>query len=187
MHCNLASVDACDESENDYYQDYKEMDSFTQYDSLIENFTGSETMNLLGIARGVPKDQINNISENLAIQLNFCDSLDRKIIEYNKVNKRKLIIALALYDNTSVVYLDESITKMDLISRRYAFNTVCNARNNGSIVVLNSSYVEDCELLCTRIAFMVNGKLLCIGSPQHLINKISQGITIVIKAFNKLQ
>lgn len=28
--------------------------------------------------------------------------------------------------------------------------------------------MEEAEALCTRIAIMVNGRLMCIGTPQHL-------------------
>ncbi|KAH3872029.1 hypothetical protein DPMN_035242 [Dreissena polymorpha] len=35
--------------------------------------------------------------------------------------------------------------------------------------------MEECEALCTRIAIMVNGQFKCLGSPQHLKNKFSEG------------
>ena len=31
--------------------------------------------------------------------------------------------------------------------------------------------MEECEALCTRLAIMVNGRLRCLGSIQHLKNR----------------
>ncbi len=32
--------------------------------------------------------------------------------------------------------------------------------------------MEECEALCTRLAIMVNGQFKCLGSIQHLKNKL---------------
>lgn len=34
-----------------------------------------------------------------------------------------------------------------------------------------SPSMEECEALCTRLAIMVNGRLKCLGSIQHLKNR----------------
>lgn len=41
--------------------------------------------------------------------------------------------------------------------------------------------MEECEALCTRLAIMVNGRLKCLGSPQHLKNKFGQGYTLLAR------
>ena len=41
--------------------------------------------------------------------------------------------------------------------------------------------MEECEALCTRIAIMVNGRFVCLGSTQHLKSKFGQGFTLIAK------
>lgn len=41
--------------------------------------------------------------------------------------------------------------------------------------------MEECEALCSRLVIMVNGRLCCLGSSQHLKNKFAQGFTLIIK------
>ena len=41
--------------------------------------------------------------------------------------------------------------------------------------------MEECEALCTRLCIMVKGRMVCLGSPQHLKSKFAQGYTIAIK------
>ena len=41
--------------------------------------------------------------------------------------------------------------------------------------------MEECDALCTRLAIMINGKFVCMGSPQHLKNKFGQGYTLIVQ------
>ena len=41
--------------------------------------------------------------------------------------------------------------------------------------------MEECDALCTRMAIMVNGRFVCLGSPQHLKNKFGQGYTLTAR------
>lgn len=41
--------------------------------------------------------------------------------------------------------------------------------------------MEECDALCTRLAIMVNGRLKCLGSPQHLKTKFGEGFTVIAK------
>jgi ABC-type multidrug transport system ATPase subunit len=41
--------------------------------------------------------------------------------------------------------------------------------------------MEECEVLCTRLAIMVNGRFQCLGSTQHLKNKFGEGYTFSIR------
>jgi len=41
--------------------------------------------------------------------------------------------------------------------------------------------MEECEVLCTRLAVMVNGRLRCLGSTQHLKNRFGDGYTLMVR------
>lgn len=41
--------------------------------------------------------------------------------------------------------------------------------------------MEECDALCTKIVIMVNGKFVCLGSPQHLKSKFGQGYTLTVR------
>ena len=47
--------------------------------------------------------------------------------------------------------------------------------------------MEECDALCTRLAIMVNGRLKCLGSPQHLKTKFGEGYTLILKIANPAQ
>lgn len=41
--------------------------------------------------------------------------------------------------------------------------------------------MEECDILCSRLAIMVNGCFRCIGSPQYLKHKFGSGYTITLR------
>ncbi|XP_058060642.1 phospholipid-transporting ATPase ABCA1-like [Anopheles bellator] len=153
-----------------------------QFDALIEDLTGRETLKLFSLLRGVPRANIPALSLHLARQFGFDKHLDKQVKAYSGGNKRKLSTALAMLGNPSVVYLDEPTSGMDPGAKRNLWNGVCRMRDSGKTIVLTSHSMEECEALCTRLAIMVNGEFKCLGSPQHLKNKFSQGFVLTIKA-----
>ncbi|XP_058461768.1 phospholipid-transporting ATPase ABCA1-like [Malaya genurostris] len=153
-----------------------------QFDALIEDLTGRETLKLFSLLRGVPGDKISEITNFLSKEFGFVKHLDKQVKAYSGGNKRKLSTALALLGNPMVIYLDEPTSGMDPGAKRKLWNGVCRVRDSGKTIVLTSHSMEECEALCTRLAIMVNGEFKCIGSTQHLKNKFSQGFVLIIKA-----
>lgn len=152
-----------------------------QFDALIGEMTGRETLEMFCRLRGVPKRNIHSTSINLAMDLNFIKHIDKQVKQFSGGNKRKLSTAVALIGNPVVVYLDEPTTGMDPGAKRQLWNMVCKIRKTGKSIVLTSHSMDECEALCTRLAIMVNGEFKCIGSVQHLKNKFSKGFTLTIK------
>lgn len=152
-----------------------------QFDALFDDLTGRETLKIFALLRGIPSDEIDEVSTRLAIDLAFTKHLDKRISAYSGGNKRKLSTALSMIGGPSVIYLDEPTSGMDVGARRQLWNMVIKAMNSGKSIVLTSHSMEECEVLCTRLAIMVNGEFKCLGSTQHLKNKFSKGFFLTIK------
>ncbi len=48
-------------------------------------------------------------------------------------------------------------------------------------VILTTHSMEEAEALCTRIGVMVNGRLCCLGSGQHLKHRFGNGFEVNIR------
>ncbi|XP_055599073.1 phospholipid-transporting ATPase ABCA3-like isoform X2 [Uranotaenia lowii] len=160
---------------------YRHIGYCPQFDAMLEDLTGRETLKIFGLLRGIPSNQIREASEKLALELNFMQHIDKRVKEYSGGNKRKLSTALALLANPSVIYLDEPTTGMDPGAKRHLWNVILKVKKSGKAVILTSHSMEECEALCSRLAVMVNGEFKCIGSTQHLKNKFSKGYFLTVK------
>jgi ATP-binding cassette subfamily A (ABC1) protein 3 len=65
---------------------------------------------------------------------------------------------------------------MDPVARRAMWDIIskCTA-TTGAAVILTTHSMEECEALCGRVGVMVAGKLVCLGSVQHLKSRFGDG------------
>ncbi|XP_027467992.2 ATP-binding cassette sub-family A member 3-like [Zalophus californianus] len=155
-----------------------------QFDALLDYMTAREILVMYARLWGVPETQITQYVNQLLQSLNLEPYADKFIYTYSGGNKRRLSNAIALMGKPSVIFLDEPSTGMDPGARRLLWNTVTRARESGKIIIITSHSMEECDALCTRLAIMVKGKFICLGSPQHLKNKF--GNVYILKAKFKM-
>ncbi|XP_071081907.1 phospholipid-transporting ATPase ABCA3-like [Haliotis cracherodii] len=152
-----------------------------QFDALIEQMTGRETLTLYARLKGVPESCIEGVCDNLLDIMMLKQYGDRPTGNYSGGNKRKLSTAIALVGDPAFIMLDEPSTGMDPKARRQLWNVLSKVRECGRTLILTSHSMEECDALCTRIAIMVNGRFVCLGTPQHLKNKFGQGYTLIAR------
>lgn len=152
-----------------------------QFDALMTDLTGRETLKIYSLLRGIPTNEISDITNKMASELGFSKHLDSRIKVFSGGNKRKLSTALALIGDPSLIFLDEPTTGMDPGAKHQLWSIINKTRNSGRSVVMTSHSMEECEALCTRLAIMVNGEFKCLGSTQHLKNKFSKGFILTVK------
>lgn len=76
-----------------------------QFDALLEDMTGAETLELFALLRGIHPNNIPALIQHLATELNFMKHINKRVEEYSGGNKRKLSTAVALIGNPVLVYL----------------------------------------------------------------------------------
>jgi len=153
-----------------------------QFDALIDQMTGWETLVMYARLKGIPEKQIPGMVHNIVGSLLLEDHIQKQTSTYSGGNKRKLSTAVALVGNPELVLLDEPTTGMDPVARRLLWDTLSTVREMGQqSIILTSHSMEECEALCTRMAIMVNGTFKCLGSSQHLKTKFGNGYTIMAR------
>lgn len=152
-----------------------------QFDALFDNLTAREILKIFCLLRGIPTSIGETHAIHLAKQLGFIKHYDKKVRECSGGTKRKISTAVALLGDYPVIFLDEPTTGMDPASKRLVWRGISSAVGGGRSVVLTSHSMEECEALCSKLTVMVNGRLCCLGSLQHLKSKFSQGYTIIVK------
>ncbi|KAL7011780.1 hypothetical protein ACKWTF_014450 [Chironomus riparius] len=155
-----------------------------QFDNCIPELTGRETLKIFALIRGIKMDEITEMINQMASELDFNQHLDKQVKAYSGGNKRKLSTALALLGNPELIFLDECTTGVDPQARRQIWNAIKRFRDNhrlSSSIVITSHSMDECEALCTRIGIMVAGQFQCLGPVQHLKNKFSKGSILTIK------
>ncbi|XP_074239283.1 phospholipid-transporting ATPase ABCA3-like [Saimiri boliviensis] len=152
-----------------------------QFDALLEYMTAQEIMVMYARIWGVSEPQIGLYVNKWLNSLDLESHADKLIHTYSGGNKRRLSTAIALMGRSSVIFLDEPSTGMDPVARRRLWDMVTKTRESGKAIVITSHSMEECDALCTSLAIMVQGKFMCLGSPQHLKNKFGNIYILKVK------
>lgn len=97
-------------------------------------------------------------------------------------NRRKLCVGLALMGGPSLLFFDEPSTGLDPIAKRFLWNSLTkNLALRETSMVLTTHSMEEAETLCHRIAMLVNGQLICLGSLPELRRKYGGGFNVTLK------
>uniref|UniRef100_A0A914E137 ABC transporter domain-containing protein n=1 Tax=Acrobeloides nanus TaxID=290746 RepID=A0A914E137_9BILA len=152
-----------------------------QYDAIIKELTGEETLYMFARIRGIPEDEIPTIVDAIIDSIGIRMYAKRQIKTYSGGNKRRLSLGMALVGLPEVLLLDEPTTGVDPKARRVIWDILSKVREFGSSLILTSHSMEECEALCTNLAIMVYGQFKCLGSPQHIKSKYGAGYTLLVR------
>jgi len=152
-----------------------------QEDGLDPLLNGYEQLELYGRLRGMKRKDVKKAAEKLILSFGLQRYVDKRCGTYSGGNKRKVSAAIALIGNPDVIFLDEPTSGMDPGARRQLWRVILKMIHLGKSVVLTTHSMEECEALCTRLAIMVNGKFMCLGSLQHLKNRFGNGYMLTVR------
>ena len=83
--------------------------------------------------------------------------------------RRRLDLALGLVGDPELLFLYEPTTGFDPTARRRAWELIASLRELGTTILLTTHYMEEAESLADRVALLVAGRLVVLGTPASLI------------------
>jgi len=87
--------------------------------------------------------------------------------------KQRLSIALALVGGPRIAVLDELTTGLDPQARRDTWELIERVRDRGVTIVLVSHFMEEAERLCDRVALIDKGRVVELGTPAALAERVA--------------
>jgi ABC-2 type transport system ATP-binding protein len=87
--------------------------------------------------------------------------------------KQRTLFALALCGNPDLIFLDEPTVGMDIESRRALWDQVRSLSAAGKTVLLTTHYLEEADMLASRIIVINKGRIVCEGTPAEIKHRVS--------------
>jgi len=85
--------------------------------------------------------------------------------------KQRLALACAVMHNPPVLFLDEPTSGVDPITRREFWLHINGLVQKGVTVIITTHFMDEAEY-CDRIGLVYQSRLIAIGSPDELKNKV---------------
>jgi ABC-2 type transport system ATP-binding protein len=106
--------------------------------------------------------------DDLIEQVGLAEKSNARVKTLSGGQRRRLDLALGLAGDPELLFLDEPTTGFDPAARRQAWSLVETLRDQGKTVVLTTHYLDEAEHLADRVAVMVRGRLVAVGTPAEL-------------------
>ncbi len=131
--------------------------------------TGYE--NLLVFARlfDIPSAEIGSRVQASLDMMGLTEAAHRLVRTYSGGMIRRLEIAQSMIHRPRLLFLDEPTVGLDPLARNVVWGHIRQLRDQyGTTILVTTHYMDEAEILCSRVAVMHLGKIAALGTPKEL-------------------
>jgi ABC-2 type transport system ATP-binding protein len=149
-----------------------------EHHKLPKYLTGAQALDFYASLAGVNRATRRRRRAELLSVVGMSDWANKKVSTYSKGMQQRIGLAQALMNDPELVVLDEPTDGVDPVGRRDIRDVLVRLRDQGKTVFLNSHLLSELEMICNRVAILVQGIVAMQGSIEDLTRE-SQRYEIV--------
>lgn len=142
--------------------------------AFYDYLSGLEFMILVGDLLGLEAAALRPRAENLLSRVGLFESRNRPIRTYSKGMLQRLGIAQALINEPKLLIMDEPMSGLDPLGRRFVRDLMLELRSEGKSILFSTHIISDAEFVCDRVALMRAGQLAAVGTFDDLLGLPSE-------------
>jgi ABC-2 type transport system ATP-binding protein len=157
-----------------------------QNSTLDVELTAYDNLSFYGKLVNVDEDHLEARIWDLLKMSGLSDRAYSKVGTFSGGMKRKLEIVRAFIHHPLILFLDEPTIGLDPESRREVWGQISVLNTEKTTIILTTHYMDEAEKLCQRIAFMDQGRLMALDTPDNLKRSMPVGelIELGVENFN---
>ena len=155
--------------------------------NIYTELTAWENLIFTGKLYGIPRERREESAESLLKRFDLYGRKDEKVENFSRGMKRRVCIAMALVNDSKILFLDEPTSGLDVKSVRNIRGMIRELNTEGLTVFLTTHNIEEASHMCDRIAIINRGKIAVIDTPESIKSamKSSQSIEVAFRETNK--
>ena len=130
--------------------------------------TGLQLLDGYAALARVPKADRRKRAPILLERMGLAQWGDTRIDKYSKGMLQRLGVAQAMMNDPELLVLDEPTDGLDPVGRRDVRELMLELRREGKTVFLNSHLLSELEMVCDRVAILVDGLVARQGTLREL-------------------
>ena len=155
--------------------------------NIYTELTAWENLIFTGKLYGIPKARREESAESLLKRFDLYGRKDEKVEGFSRGMQRRICIAMALVNDSRVLFLDEPTSGLDVKSVRGIRGMIRELNSEGLTVFLTTHNIEEASQMCDRIAIINRGKIAVVDTPENIKRamKSSQSVEVAFRETNK--
>ena len=151
-----------------------------EHHSFPRYLTGRQALEFYATLAKVDRPTRTRRATELLEIVGMSEWADKKVSTYSKGMMQRVGLAQALINDPELVLLDEPTDGVDPVGRREIRDILLRLRTEGKTIFLNSHLLSELEMICDRVAILVQGRVAQQGRIADLTAD-SQRYEIVIE------
>jgi ABC-2 type transport system ATP-binding protein len=148
--------------------------------ALYPTLSARANVSFFGSIYGLRGKELKERVEDVLRIVALTDRADGAVDKFSGGMKRRVNIAAGLVHQPRLLFLDEPTVGVDPQSRNQIFESVQRLnRERGMSIIYTSHYMEEVELLCSRVAIIDDGRIIAMDTIKHLIEMLGGGVIYV--------
>jgi ABC-2 type transport system ATP-binding protein len=139
--------------------------------NLYERMSARENLIFYSRLYRIKKSRVDEVLTEVGLS----DRAGEKVTKYSNGMKQRLLIARALLHKPEILFLDEPTRGLDPHIARDIRSIVTNLSKDGITVFLTTHYMEEADQLCQRVAFLDQGHIVALDTPERLKSEYGSG------------
>ncbi|MFB6178563.1 MAG: ATP-binding cassette domain-containing protein [Halorientalis sp.] len=127
---------------------------------------------------GISRAEASRRADEALRTVGIYDKRDTRFDWLSGGMKRRFVLARALVSDPDLLILDEPTAGVDVELRRDLWDLITDLNDEGTTILLTTHYIEEAERLCDRVAIMDAGRKVEVASPDELMNRGTDQLTI---------
>ena len=155
--------------------------------NIYTELTAWENLIFTGKLYGIAKARREESAESLLKRFDLYGRKDEEVEGFSRGMRRRVCIAMALVNDSKVLFLDEPTSGLDVKSVRGIRGMIRELNSEGLTVFLTTHNIEEASQMCDRIAIINRGKIAVIDTPENIKRamKSSQSVEVAFRETNK--
>ena len=172
-----ATVLGHDISENEYR---RHVGFLPENPYFYDFLTGTEFLNFYAKVSGVPAQKRPGRVAELLEQVGLAYAGQSRLRTYSKGMLQRIGIAQAIVHDPDIVFLDEPMSGLDPIGRKEIRDLILRLNGEGKTIFMNTHILSDVEMLCHRVAIIVEGEIRYAGSSEEFLSSEERSADVVL-------
>jgi ABC-2 type transport system ATP-binding protein len=152
----------------------KRLGFMTESPYFYRHLTGREFLRFCGELLGLDRSGLEDRISRVLGEVDMTGRADRTMGTYSKGMQQRVALAQALLGDPEVLVLDEPMSGLDPIGRRDVRDIILARAKAGVTVFFSSHIIPDVEMICDRVAIIVDGTIRSVGAMSDLISHETQ-------------
>jgi ABC-2 type transport system ATP-binding protein len=154
----------------------------TDISNVYTELSAWDNLIFTGKLYDMPKDDREKKAIELLEMFKLYDRRHEKLEGYSRGMRRRVCIAMALINSSSILFLDEPTTGLDVESVLTIRKLIRKLNQEGLTVFLTTHNMEEASQMCDRVAIINHGRIAAIDTPERLKRTI-EGLQSIEVAF----